>query len=194
MPEAANRIAGQNTQAFWVDVWIPADAAPQTYRGSVQLSSATGTKILPLTLNVRPATIPDRDAVTLDNNSYGTSWLLEQYPETLAKLRRGQGGEDELFRLIHEYHRIFTIIAYLSPLGLWSRGQSRPEFAPELSGSASETHCELGRFDRHYGPCSMFCFPGITSWRSSHSIRVPAVNPDGPHVLLWGEPGYEASL
>ena len=198
MPDAANRIPGQTTQAFWVDVWIPADTPPQIYRGNVQCSAATGTKTLPLELDVRRATIPDRDVVTLDNNSYGTSWLLEQYPETLAKLRLGQGGEDELFRLIHAYHRIFyDHRGTFHQLGYGHAGKVGPEFAPELSGTGRQKHIgDWTSFDRHYGPLldgSAF----RTSRRGARPIPFVylPVNPDWPASFLWwGEPGYEAEF
>ena len=198
MPEAANRIAGQTSQAFWVDIWIPADAAPQIYRGSVQLSDSSGTKVLPLELHVGRATIPDRDVVTLDNNSYGTSWLLEQYPETLAKLRQGQGGEDELFHLIHEYHRIFyDHRGTFHQLGYGHAGKVGPEFAPELSGTGRQKHIvSWARFDRHYGPL----LDG-SAFRASRRGPRPIpfmylpVNPEWPASFLWwGEPGYEAEF
>ena len=102
IPDAENRIPGQSSQGFWVDLWIPPSAKAQVYRGTVELSSGSERKVIAIELSVLSAVVPAEDAVTLDGNSYGTSWLSAQYPQTLRS-----GGGDQLIRLIHAYHRIF---------------------------------------------------------------------------------------
>ena len=53
----------------------------KTYRGEVIVSTASGRETLPIELSVIPAVVPQDDAVTLDNNSYGTSWLVNSVSE-----------------------------------------------------------------------------------------------------------------
>ena len=88
-----------------------------------------------------PATVPEEDAVTLDHNSYGTSWMFDQYPKTLPR-----SDEDGLFRLIHAYHRIFyEHRGTYHQLGYGHAGKVGPEFAPELAGSGKdEAHRRMG--------------------------------------------------
>lgn len=143
--DTGNRIDGQTAQAYWVDIWIPPNAAPKVYQGVARLSGNGPPQIVTIKVNVLPTVIPDGDAVTLDNNSYGTSWLIAQYPKTLARLAAGQGGEDDLFRLIHQHHRIFyDHRGTFHQLGYGHAGKVGPEFAPELTGSGRENTLRAG--------------------------------------------------
>jgi hypothetical protein len=198
LPQADNHVAGQMAQAFWVDVWIPASAEPRTYHGKARLSCGSEVIVVPLEIRVLTAVIPERDTVTLDSNSYGTSWLLQQYPKMLAHLREGDGGEDELFRLIQAHHRLFyEHRSTFHQLGYGHAGKVGPEFAPELTGSGRSKHiANWDRFDRHYGPL----LDGSAFRDTRHGAHpIPfmylPVNPEWPASFLWwGEPGYEAEF
>ncbi|MEO7145846.1 MAG: hypothetical protein ABI165_20315 [Bryobacteraceae bacterium] len=203
IPEPDNRIPGQTAQAFWIDLWIPASTVPQMYRGQAKLVSGSGQKIVPIELTVLPAVVPEEDAVTLDNNSYGTSWLQEQHPKTLAQLEQPDGraraaAEDQLYRLIHAYHGIFyDHRGTFHQLGYGHAGKVGPEFAPELSGAGRHKHISSwDRFDRHYAPL----FDGSAFQNSRRGPRpIPYVylpiNPEWPASFVsWGEPGYQAEF
>jgi hypothetical protein len=193
IPDADNRIPGQSSQGFWIDLWIPPSAKVQIYAGAVELSNGSERKAIPIELSVLPAVVPVEDAVTLDNNSYGTSWLLEQYPQTLRS-----GGEDQLIRLIHSYHRIFyDHRGTFHQLGYGHAGKVGPEFAPELTGTGRQKHVSSWQlFDSHYGPL----LDG-SAFRDSRrgpkpisSVYLP-VNPEWPATFMsWGEAGYEAEF
>ncbi len=198
LPETDNRVPGQTAQAFWVDVWIPPSTEPKTYRGQARLVSDGRQSVVPIELTVLSAAVPEQDAVTLDNNSYGTSWIFDQYPKTLGKLGDGKAGEDELFRLIHAHHRIFyEHRGVFHQLGYGHAGKVGPEFAPELTGSGKQKHvASWDRFDRHYGP--LFDGSAFNSARRGPRpipfVYLP-VNPEWPASFLWwGEPGYEAEF
>lgn len=194
VPDEANRIPGQKVQAFWVDIFIPPDAEVKTHAGAARFAG----KSIPIELTVLQAKIPDRDAVTLDNNSYGTSWMLEQYPKTLAALKTDGGNNEALFRLIHDYHRIFyDHRGTFHQLGYGHAGKVGPEFAPQLSGEGRNKHiANWTLFDKHYGPL----LDGSAFRDSRRGARpVPfiylPVNPEWPASFLWwGEPGYEAEF
>ena len=85
LPEPDNRISNQTAQAFWVDVYIPAHARPGTFRGSVRLKSAAKVISLPMRLTVLAPVIPPEDVLTMDHNSYGSSWLAEQFPASYRR-------------------------------------------------------------------------------------------------------------
>jgi hypothetical protein len=198
IPSPDNRVPGQTAQAFWIDFWIPASTEAKIYRGRARLSGASCQRTIPIEISVLSAVIPERDVVTLDNNSYGTSWLIEQYPKALAALNNSKGGEDELFRLIHQHHRLFyDHRGTFHQLGYGHAGKVGPEFAPELAGTGKDKHItSWDWFDRHYGPL----LDGSAFQDSRRGPRpIPymylPVNPEWPASFLWwGEPGYEAEF
>ncbi len=193
VPDIENQIPGQTARAYWVDIWIPPNTSPNIYRGTARLSGQGPPRIVPIELRVLPAVIPDTDAVTLDNNSYGSSWIFAQYPKTLA-----QGSDAELFRLIHEHHRLFyEHRGTFHQLGYGHAGKVGPEFAPELAGSGRDKHiASWTRFDQHYGPL----LDGSAFRDSRRGARpIPfmylPINPEWPaSYLWWGEPGYETEF
>lgn len=193
LPDADNRIAKQTAQAFWLDIWVSPETRPGMYRGAVTLTSGGATHSLPVEVNVVGSTVPAEDVVTLDSNSYGTSWLFEQYPNTLSR-----SDDADLFRLIHAYHRIFyEHRSTFHQLGYGHAGKVGPEFAPVLSGSGRDKQVSSwDKFDRHYGPLldgSAF----RTTRRGAAPVRYVylPVNPEWPaSYLWWGEPGYEVEF
>jgi hypothetical protein len=190
MPHSDNRISGQTAQAFWLDIWIPADAKPGVYRGQASVTSGGDKKVIPVELNVLPLKVPEDDVVTMDSNSYGTSWMFEQFPKTLSRT-----DDKALFSLIHAYHRVFyEHRSTFHQLGYGHGGKVGPEFAPELEGSGSSKHiANWDRFDRHYGPL----LDGSAFRNTRRGARpIPfvylPVNPEWPaSYLWWGQPGYE---
>jgi hypothetical protein len=190
MPHADNRISGQTTQAFWLDIWVPADAKPGLYRGQASVTSGGDKKVIPVELSVLPMKVPEDDVVTMDSNSYGTSWMFEQFPKTLSRT-----DDNALFSLIHAYHQVFyEHRSTFHQLGYGHGGKVGPEFAPELEGSGSSKHiANWDRFDRHYGPL----LDGSAFRNTRRGARpIPfvylPVNPEWPaSYLWWGEPGYE---
>jgi hypothetical protein len=197
IPDPDNQINGQTSAAFWVDVWIPPTAKPGSYKGSATLSTGNKNTRLPVVIEVIDASVPETDAVTLDNNSYGTSWLFQQYPKFLKP--DGQAvDEDRLVQLIHAYHRIFyDHRTTFHQLGYGHGGKVEPGFAPELEGSGRTKHiANWDRFDRHYGPLlDGSAFRGSRRGpRPIPYVYLP-INPEWPaSFLFWGEPGYETEF
>jgi hypothetical protein len=198
MPEPDNRIAGQTAQAFWVDLWIPPGAEPKTYHASAVLQAAGAEHSLPIELKVLGAVVPDDDAVLLDHNSYGASWLASDYPSLTKKLGAAFYQSDDFFRLIHAYHRIFyEHHGAFHQLGYGHAGKVGPEFAPALEGSGRRRHiANWNLYDRHYGPLldgSAFAATRRGA-RPIPFVYLP-VNPEWPASFLnWGEPGYETEF
>jgi len=198
LPEPDNRIAGQTAQAFWVDLWIPRSTKPGAYAGSAQLDSNGQRKTIPIKITVLAAEFPEKDAVTIDHNSYSSGWIGEAYPAA-----RERGGakffeSDHFFRLIHAYHRIFyEHRGTFHQLGYGHGGKTGPEFAPALEGTGKSRRIrDWTLFDRHYGPL----LDGTAFANSRRGPRpIPfvylPVNPDWPASFLWwGEPGYETEF
>lgn len=177
-------------QAFWVDVWAPGDARPGVIRGEAVLAAGGQRKTVPIEIDVLSATVPADDVVSIDHNSYGTSWLPGLYPRA-----RDTGS---ILKLIHGYHRLFQEHrGVYHQLGYGHGGKVGPEFAPVLEGSGrSKRIASWELFDQHYGPL----LDG-SAFRDSRRGPRPVpfaylpINPEWPASFLWwGEPGYEAEF
>jgi len=198
MPEPDNRIEKQTAQAFWVDFWIPPDAEAKTYTERAVLQAAGETSELSIEISVLPAVIPNEDVLVMDHNSYGTSWLAEDYPSLFKKLGNGFFRSDEFFRLIHSYHRIFyEHRGIFHQLGYGHAGKVGPEFAPALEGSGRTRHiANWDLYDRHYGPLfDGSAFAGTRRGARPIPFVYLPVNPEWPASFVnWGELGYEAEF
>jgi hypothetical protein len=198
MPDPENRIPNQTAQAFWIDVWVPADTAPGNYRVTATLRSGGETTAKSVDLQVLRATVPPDDVVTMDHNSYGSSFLADQYPKLAAQSGDGFVTSDAFFGLIHAYHRIFyEHRGTLHQLGYGHGGKVAPEFAPELAGSGrGKRIANWDLYDRHYGPL----LDGSAFRNTRRGARpIPFVylpiNPEWPASFLWwDEPGYETEF
>jgi hypothetical protein len=176
--------------AFWIDVWIPRDARVGPARGEA-VATVDGARLaLPIEIDVVAAVVPRDDAVVLDHNSYGSSWLPDLYPHAT--------DTESILRLIHAHHRIFyEHRGVYHQLGYGHGGKVGPEFAPALEGSGRKRRvASWDLFDRHYGPL----LDG-SAFRDTRRGPAPIpfvylpVNPEWPaSYLWWGEPGYEAEL
>jgi hypothetical protein len=191
VPDPDNRIEKQTAQAFWVDIWIPGDASPGLYRCMAVLQTGKGKMTLPVELKVADARIPDEDVVLVDHNSYGSSFLGQQY----AGIRV---PSDDSFRLTHLYHRLFyEHRGVYHQLGYGHGGKVIAEFAPQLTGSGNSKRIEnWDLYDRHYGPLlDGTAFSGSRRGPRPIPFVYLPINPEWPASFLWwGEPGYEAEF
>jgi hypothetical protein len=198
LPEPENRIPNQTAQAFWIDAWIPPNTAPGKYAVNATMRAGAETTTASVEVQVLAAEMPKDDVVTMDHNSYGSSFLVEQYPKLAAKYGDGFVTSDAFFHLIQAYHRIFyEHRGILHQLGYGHGGKVAPEFAPALTGSGrSKKIANWDLFDRHYGPL----FDGTAFQNTRRGARpIPFVylpiNPEWPASFVsWGEPGYETEF
>ena len=197
LPEPDNRISGQKAQAFWIDLWIPPSATPGLYHGRAVLNAGRNRATLPIELKVLPADVPERDVVTVDHNSYGSSWLGDQYPG-LAEELPDFYSSDAFFHLIQAYHRIFyEHRGVFHQLGYGHAGKVGPEFAPALAGAGRNRHiANWDLYDRHYGPLfDGSAFAGTRRGARPIPFVYLPINPEWPASFVnWGEPGYEAEF
>lgn len=194
LPDPDNRIPKQSVQSYWLDLWVPADTRPGPYRVSIALEAAGVVSQAQVELRVLNAVVPATDPVAVDHNSYGTSWLSNQYPSLAHRLGDGFYLSGEFFALIHAHHRIFyENRGIFHQLGYGHGGKVGPEFAPRLEGSGKTRHvADWTLYDKHYG--SLLDGSAFASTRRGARpipfVYLP-VNPEWPASLLWwGEPGY----
>jgi hypothetical protein len=198
LPAPNNRIQEQKAQAFWVDLWIPAAARSGEYSLEFRLTSAEGNAQVTVPVYVLAATLPDEDAVVIDHNSYGSSWIGDLFEQQRQRIGKDFYRSDAFFKLIHAYHRIFyEHRGVFHQLGYGHAGKVGPEFAPALEGSGRSRRVSgWDLFDRHYGPL----FDG-SAFAGTHRGARPIpfvylpINPEWPaSYLWWGEPGYETEF
>ena len=197
LPQPDNQIEKQTAQSFWVDVWVPVDAPAGIVEGEATLDSGGQKNTLPIRLEIVGARVPEEDAVVIDHNSYGTSWLANFYKhpgESDADFYQS----DRFFKLIQAHHRIFyEHRGIFHQLGYGHGGKVGPEFAPTLTGSGRNKHIASWElFDRHYGPLlNGSAFSGTRRGPKPIPFVYLPINPEWPASFLWwGEPGYEAEF
>jgi hypothetical protein len=198
LPEPDNRIPKQTAQAFWVDVYVAPDTRLGIFSGTAKLKANSKITTLPIQLTVLACVIPGEDVVTIDHNSYGSSWLAEQFAGSYQRDPDHWFESNQFFELIHAYHRVFyEHRGIFHQLGYGHSGKVGPEFAPVLEGSGRAKHItDWSLYDRHYGPL----FDGTAFSASRRGPRpIPFVylpiNPEWPASYeFWGERGYEAEF
>jgi hypothetical protein len=198
IPDPENRVERQTAQAFWLDIWVPAQATPGEYVINAVLESPATRSVLPVSVRVLAALTPAEDAVVIDHNSYGSSWLADFFPSVRGKEGKSFFTSDAFFQLIHAYHRIFfEHRGIYHQLGYGHGGKVAPEFAPALEGAGRNRRiANWDLYDRHYGPL----LDG-SAFRGSRRPAIPLpfvylpINPEWPASFVnWGEPGYEAEF
>jgi len=201
LPDPENRIEGQTAQEFWVDVFIPPEAKPGRAAGRLRLTAGGGATELPFSVEILEAGLPDEPCVQMDNNSYGSKWLVGLYPEAFARAASGPRWQARTIELLqHHYRLIHEHRATFHNLGAGHSGGFDPIYGPRLAGRGRELRLEGWElFDRHYGPLldgSAFRrrLPGSPPPRRPAApvwgVYTP-INPDWPaSYLWWGEPGY----
>jgi hypothetical protein len=198
LPEPDNRIPKQTAQAFWIDVYVAPDTRLGIFSGTAKLKANSKITTLPIQLTVLACVIPGEDVVTIDHNSYGSSWLAQQFAGSYQRDPDHWFESNQFFELIHAYHRVFyEHRGIFHQLGYGHSGKVGPEFAPVLEGSGRAKHItSWSLYDRHYGPL----FDGTAFSASRRGPRpIPFVylpiNPEWPASYeFWGERGYEAEF
>ncbi len=194
LPDSGNRIPGQTTQSFWLDIWVPASAKPGPYTLTASLDAGGSKSSLSIQVQVLDAVVPAAGPIVVDHNSYGTSWFSSQYPE-LAKRTPNFYLSDPFFSLIHAYHRVyFEHRGIYHQLGYGHGGKTGPEFAPRLEGTGKTKRvADWTYYDKHYGPLlDGSAFAGTRRGPQPIPYVYLPVNPEWPASFLWwGEPGYE---
>jgi hypothetical protein len=207
IPDPENKIADQMYQEFWIDVFAPKGAQTGQAKGDIKLACGSHAVSLPFVIDVLSAVVPEEPTVTMDNNSYGSRWLPELYPEAYSQT---QGRQDRKYwetsiELLHNYYRLaHEHRAIFHNLGAGHSGDFDPIYGPSKSGQGRElTIGNWDLFDHHYGPlldgtAFASAAPGAPRPRRPAEpiwgVYTP-INPVWPaDYLWWGEKGYEEEM
>lgn len=131
-----NLSAGENLPV-WVDVYVPPDAKPGIYRGTLRVSAdGLGSVELPVSLTVWAFTLPPRSPL---RTVFGTNGF--RVAEVYGFGRSGEVADDN--RIVRAYND-FLLDHYLSPESFWDAApeadsSGRPDFNRHFAGLGTVT-------------------------------------------------------
>ncbi len=151
VPQSDRYLPGQKVGAFWVDLFIPRDALPGRYEGTLTVRADGEEKALRVCLRVMRALVPDESLMIADLNNYADS-ISPAYPELSANPDRYRDGsylkvERQFYRMAREHRCMFE------NLNAPHCGIPPETFAPELEGAGKYIRVKSWEaYDEHYGP------------------------------------------
>lgn len=169
VPSEENPVPGQRAQAFWIEVFLPADAAAGRYEGRLEVTWRGGAQAVPVMLEALPVTLPETFHSGIGSVSY----------DFIGVHLAGQGAAavQRLYRLLHR-HRLTADALYVQPD--WEDGEIDWDrydqvYGPLLDGSAFTR--EAGYFGPGEGrPVRRFVLPLDWNW-PTRQRGVPAERP-----------------
>lgn len=141
--------AAQKTQTIWVDVYVPHDLLPDTYRGQIKvLHRATNhLATLEVALEVGDFTLPDEMGLDVDLMNYGFLNIERGWPDLVMDSPRHHAIEKSFFRMAHEHRTTFAIVSYNHD------GSIPPGAKPLLAGAGDSIRvADWSSWDARYGP------------------------------------------
>lgn len=144
VPDARNAVPGQTCQTVHVELFVPKDAAPGAYAGSLQVATGEGPALpVALRLEVGGAVIPEHTAFTFSMNAYSSP--AAGYGEVGSDAFLA--AERSFYRMAHEHRTTLAVLGY-SHRGTHQTGVTWP-----LQGSGAEMRVsDWTAWDRRYGP------------------------------------------
>jgi hypothetical protein len=138
IPDENHNPLGVN-QSFWLDIYVPEDAEPATYTGTITVHADELESPVELKLNIDVSAIriPDTLSFMVDLNGYGSPWAFGN--QSMSRLR--------YFQLAQKHRLCLNTLPYG-----WN-GNVTSERAPLLIGTgASLRAAEWTAFDAAFGP------------------------------------------
>ncbi len=124
IPDPERRLDGQRNQSVYVDVYVPKDARPGDYSGSVKVEAEGARPVsIPVTVRVYDFSMPDRLSFWPQLNCY-------RLP------REGRDASLDFYRLAHQHRCVFF----------------QRNFKPQLEGKGKDIRVVWDRYDNAVGP------------------------------------------
>ncbi|HML46848.1 MAG TPA: hypothetical protein PKE04_08880, partial [Clostridia bacterium] len=191
VPQSERYMPDQRIGAFWVDLFVPKEAAPGSYAGALTVTADGLTKAFRVRLKVYDATVPTESLMIADLNNYADS-ISPAYPQLRNNPNRYRDGsylkiERQFYRMAREHRCLFE------NLNAPHSGNPPETFAPELTGSGKNIRvASWEAYDAHYGP-----YLDGSAFRGSRRGEMPIEFLFTPFNLgwpaswaKWGKPGY----
>jgi hypothetical protein len=96
------RLAANQNQAFWFDIYIGRDRAPGMYRGDVTVTADRATKRIPIELEVLDVTLPDENSLR----------AMVYYQQDQPELYHGRKDLDAAYHRFAKRQRVEFVHAY----------------------------------------------------------------------------------
>ncbi len=159
--------AAQTNQAVWIDLYVPKDATPGDYTGTIQIGSSSLEKpaTLNISLHVRSFAVPDEISFPVELNTYSgigsfAGVDLGREPERHALIER------RYYQLAHQHRMTLNILRYSHS------GRISENAAPPLDGDGAERHVtDWAAWDARFGPL----FDG-SAFSEAAGYRGPGMN------------------
>lgn len=144
-------VPNQTAQGFWVDLFVPRDAAKGTYRGVLAVTCDVTRQEIPLEIEVGSFAIPDACSQVADMNSYAcgvaSGWQDLRDSETDRDSADYRKAEKNTYRAAHEHRALLHYLPYSH-----SGAIRHPTLIPELTGKGKDIRVKAwGKYDRHVG-------------------------------------------
>lgn len=216
LPDPTGPLASkQKVQAFWVDLFVPHELPPDTYRGQIMILHRNTNKqaILRVELEVGDFTLPDQLSIDIDLMNYGFLNIERGWPDVVLDSPRYRAIEREFFRQAHAHRMTFAIVPYNHdgsiPKGMkpdlagvgdsvrvadWTAWDAR--FGPLLSGEAFQDLPRRGQPVAHFFlPYNLMWPSDMRNWqkpayRTEH-LRISEAFRKHLAEKSWTKPLYE---
>lgn len=181
IPDSNHNAAGTN-QTVALDLYIPRDAVPGEYAGTVtigatELGAATAT--LGLRLRVAAIAIPERPTFVIDLNGYGNPWDFG--PDQGATCLR-------YFQVCHRHRAVPNTLPYG-----WN-GSVQSDRCPTLTGNGpTRLAASWSVFDSKYGPL-FSSDPAVSAFGAARGYHGPGLNTPVTHFYTTFQEMWPQSM
>lgn len=137
-------VPDQTVQPFFIDIFIPHDAAPGKHTGRLSVHAQGLDREVPIEVEVLPLRLPDKLNFVVDLNCYSGVDSGFRVPR----------GTPEYRAIEHAYHRVAHLNrANLDVLGYSHNGSTVEDHAPPLKGEGAAARvADWSAWDAHFGP------------------------------------------
>ncbi len=144
IPDAKNAIAGQRNQTVYVECFVPADAKPGDYRGTLAIDNGGGAPFtMNVAVNVSAPVIPRTTTFVWSMNSYGSPGAEFGKADSAEFLT----AERDFYALAHDHRTNLAVLGY-SHAADFQDGVAWP-----LSGEGKSMRvADWSAWDKRYGP------------------------------------------
>ncbi|MCK4624152.1 MAG: hypothetical protein KAV00_02495, partial [Phycisphaerae bacterium] len=146
IPWARNKVPNQANQAIFVDVWVPKNAAPGPYEGSLAvLRNGKPVMTVPIKIQVANVTLYDGFNIVGDMNAYSSParamGVKHSDPKAFMEMER------KYYRLAHSHRMTLNVLPYSQSGSINWRG------APKIAGKGKDCKViDWSEWDERYGP------------------------------------------
>ena len=148
IPAADNKVAGQQVQSVWVDLYVPRGTPPGRYKGTITITAKELSRPVELTvaLEVLPLSLPDEYTFVLELNRYHSvvGWAGVDARKDPDQAMRTTW---DCYRLAHRHRCVLNVLPYSHS------GRVDRDYVPAMAGQGTDVRVkDWSEYDRRFGP------------------------------------------